>query len=110
MGKNINFKNMISKRNKSRQKKYKNKKYQMGGVGFKLDVNACPIGGRPPVTATSDCPDVGPGSLDFANALYNFNKQNGGTKKRHNKKQSLKHKSKNRCGYKLKKKTNKSKK
>lgn len=75
----MNFKNMIAKRNRTR-KANKSKTSQKGGVGFKLEVGACPIGGRPPVVATSDCPaGVGPGSAKFANALY------GGSKKRSSK-------------------------
>jgi hypothetical protein len=86
MTKNMNFKNMIAKRNRTR-KANKSKKSQKGGVGFKLEVGACPIGGRPPVVATSDCPaGVGPGSPNFANALY------GG--KRHSSKRGCGQKSK----------------
>lgn len=51
--------------------------HQKGGVGYKLDVfKNCKIGGLPEVVATSDCPAVGPGNPNFAQALY------GGSKKR----------------------------
>lgn len=72
----MNFKNMIAKRNRTR-KNNKSKTSQRGGVGFKLDVTSCPIGGRPPVVPTSDCPHgVGPGSTNFANALYGGKRRN----------------------------------
>ena len=99
----MNFKKMIAKRNKSRKtnKVSKSKSSQKGGVGFKLDVGACPIGGRPAVVATSDCPSGhGPGSLDFANAVYGLEgNQQGGSNKRKTKNNKT-HKSK--CGSKSK--------
>lgn len=80
----MNFKNMISKRNKSKKNNKKYKATQKGGVGFKLEVASCPIGGRPAVVATSDCPSgYGPGSVDFANAVYGSeSKQQGGSRRR----------------------------
>jgi hypothetical protein len=72
-----------SKKLNKRNKRNKTRKTQRGGVGFKYEVGACPIGGRPPVVATSDCPGVGPGSADFANALYGLNSaQVGGKRKK----------------------------
>lgn len=53
---------------------------QNGGVGFSPDVSACRIGGRPEIVPTTDCPPgVGPGSRDFAKALYGMK---GGAKRR----------------------------
>lgn len=76
---------MLTKRYKSKKQTKqtaKARKAQRGGVGFKYEVGACAIGGRPPVVATSDCPGVGPGSADFANALYGLPpNQLGGTKR-----------------------------
>lgn len=49
---------------------------QKGGVGYKLDVlKNCKIGGLPEVVATSDCPPVGPGDSNFAQALYGGSKR-----------------------------------
>ena len=73
---------MIKKKSKNNYKR----KTQNGGVGFTKDVSACRIGGLPEVVPTSDCPPgSGPGSLDFAKALYGENlsmRQNGGSKRR----------------------------
>ena len=100
----MNFKKMIAKRNKSRKtnKLSKSKSSQKGGVGFKLEVGACPIGGRPAVVATSDCPSGhGPGSTDFANAVYGLGgKQDGGSRKRRTRNTKTR---KAKCGYKSKK-------
>jgi hypothetical protein len=75
-----------SKKQTKRTKTAKARKLQRGGVGFKYEVGACPIGGRPPVVATSDCPGVGPGSADFANALYGLNSEQVGGKRKKNSK------------------------
>jgi hypothetical protein len=68
-------------RRKSSKKSQKCKRTtQKGGVGFKYDLSSCSIGGRPEVVPTSDCPPgVGPGSADFANAVYNMK---GGAKRK----------------------------
>lgn len=71
-----------SKKLNKRTKKAKARKAQRGGVGFKYEVGACSIGGRPPVVATSDCPGIGPGSADFANALYGLNSSQAGGKRK----------------------------
>lgn len=115
----MNFKKMIAKRNKSRKtnKVSKSKSSQKGGVGFKLEVGACPIGGRPAVVATSDCPSGhGPGSPDFANAVYGLEgKQSGGSRKRrtrnnktHKAKSGYKNKKGSRSSSSMKRKLNKS--
>lgn len=68
-----NFKKLLDKKSLK-------KTSQKGGVGFSPDVSACPIGGLPEIVPTSDCPNkVGPGSKNFAKALYTDMK--GGAKK-----------------------------
>lgn len=65
----------------------KRKGSQRGGVGYKLDVfKNCKIGGLPEVVATSDCPPVGPGDSNFAQALYGGSKRK--LKRRQTKKRS----------------------
>lgn len=67
---------------------------QVGGVGFKLDVfKNCKIGGLPEVVATSDCPSVGPGDSNFAQALYGgkqTKRKSRGAKRRQTKKRTTK--------------------
>ncbi len=54
----------------------KHNTHQKGGVGLKLDVaKNCKIGGLPEVVATSDCPPLGPGASNFAQALYGGSKR-----------------------------------
>jgi hypothetical protein len=53
--------------NKNGKRSYK--KHQKGGAGYSL--TDCRIGGLSEVRAYSECPqNVGPGSADFAKALY----------------------------------------
>lgn len=64
---------------------------QKGGVGYKLDVlKNCKIGGLPEVVATSDCPPIGPGDSNFAQALY------GGSKTKRKSRQTKRRQTKKR--------------
>jgi len=73
-----------------RKKSYKrsHKKHQKGGAGYTL--TNCRIGGLSEVRAYSECPqNAGPGSAEFAEALYSapilFSGQAGGSQHRRRK-------------------------
>jgi hypothetical protein len=73
-------KGKTTSRRRRTNKKGKKQQPQKGGVGFSPDVSACRIGGRPEIVPTSDCPPgVGPGSKDFAKAVYGLK---GGSRRR----------------------------
>lgn len=79
------------KKNKTKRRRRTNSK-QNGGVGFSPDVSACRIGGLPEIVPTSDCPKgAGPGSAEFAKALYGM--KGGAKRKRHTKRRSAKRRS-----------------
>ncbi len=73
--------------------KRSHKKHQKGGAGYTL--TDCRIGGLSEVRAYSECPqNVGPGSADFAKALYSapilFSGQAGGSHHRRRKSRTQK--------------------
>lgn len=78
------------KKNQSKNRK----RSQKGGVGYKLDVfKNCKIGGLPEVVATPDCPPVGPGDSNFAQALYGGSK----SKRRQSKRKQSKRRQTKKC-------------
>jgi hypothetical protein len=85
---------MPGRNHRKKSTKRSHKKHQKGGAGYTL--TDCRIGGLSEVRAYSECPqNVGPGSAEFAKALYSApilfsSNQAGGSHHRRRKSKTLK--------------------
>lgn len=85
---------MPLRNHRKKSTKRSHKKHQKGGAGYTL--TDCRIGGLSEVRAYSECPqNVGPGSADFAKALYSApilfsGNQAGGTHHKRRKSKTIK--------------------